>query len=93
LAFAVSPDEAFHCLKEIIRQTPRGTIVTDGQGYIRAEFGTAPGFVDDVEFELDAGNRNILMRSASRVGYWDLGVNRKRLETLRAAFDLGLVRK
>ncbi|MHC1729554.1 MAG: DUF1499 domain-containing protein [Syntrophobacteraceae bacterium] len=88
LAFDASPDEAFPCLKDIIRQTQRVTIVVDEEGYVRAEFRTSLGFVDDVEFELDRGNRKILMRSASRAGYWDLGVNRRRLETIRAAFDL-----
>lgn len=87
LTFNVTPDEAFHCIKEIIRRMKRATIVVDEEGYIHAEFRTALGFVDDVEFELDAGGRTILMRSASRMGYWDLGVNRRRLETLRALFD------
>ena len=87
LALDVSNDKAFQCLKEIIRQTQRATIVADEEMYIRAEFKTALGFVDDVEFELDTGNRSILMRSASRVGYWDLGVNRRRLEAVRAAFN------
>ncbi|HBZ55795.1 MAG TPA: DUF1499 domain-containing protein, partial [Syntrophobacteraceae bacterium] len=41
----------------------------------------------DVTFQVDSGNRTILMRSASRIGYWDLGVNRRRLEAIRAAFD------
>jgi uncharacterized protein (DUF1499 family) len=88
LAFDASPDEAFHCLKEIIGRTLRVTIVADEEGYIRAEYRTVLGFVDDVEFELDNGNRGILMRSASRLGYWDFGVNRRRLEAVRAAFDL-----
>ena len=43
-------------------------------------------FVDDLECRLDAENRVIHVRSASRVGYSDLGVNRKRVERLRARF-------
>ena len=43
--------------------------------------------VDDVEFSLDAGAGLINVRSASRVGYSDFGVNRKRVERIRAAFD------
>ena len=39
--------------------------------------------VDDVELRLDAGGKAIYVRSASRVGKSDLGVNRKRVERLR----------
>jgi uncharacterized protein (DUF1499 family) len=44
-------------------------------------------FVDDVEFSLAASAGLIHVRSASRVGYSDFGVNRKRVERIRAAFD------
>ena len=40
---------------------------------------------DDFEFLLDAGAGVIQVRSASRVGYGDMGVNRERIETVRAA--------
>ena len=43
-------------------------------------------FVDDVEFFVDAQQKVIHFRSASRVGYSDLGANRKRMETIRRAF-------
>jgi uncharacterized protein (DUF1499 family) len=42
-------------------------------------------FVDDVEFLLDDSTRTIHLRSASRIGNSDLGVNRKRVEVLQAA--------
>jgi uncharacterized protein (DUF1499 family) len=41
--------------------------------------------VDDVEFQLVPEERLMHVRSASRVGYWDLGVNRRRVERLREA--------
>ncbi|HOV85364.1 MAG TPA: DUF1499 domain-containing protein [Syntrophobacteraceae bacterium] len=82
-----SPEEAFRCLKEILLQGPRTTLVVEEGGYLHAESRTALGFVDDVEFEFDPESRSILLRSASRTGYWDLGVNRRRLEALRAAFE------
>ncbi len=40
------------------------------------------GFIDDLEIRLDTENRLVHMRSASRVGYSDRGVNRKRIETI-----------
>jgi len=46
------------------------------------------GFVDDVEFYLDQQNSVIQVRSASRLGESDLGVNRKRIETIRAQLNL-----
>ena len=45
------------------------------------------GFVDDVEFLLDEDAKVIHVRSASRLGESDLGVNRKRIETIRAKLN------
>lgn len=42
------------------------------------------GFIDDLELLLDADNRTLHCRSGSRLGYSDLGVNRKRIEALRS---------
>lgn len=80
-----TPQEAFANLKKIIQSRPRTKIITETENYIYAEF-TIPviGFVDDVEFYLDEAAKAIHVRSASRLGQSDLGVNRKRIETLRA---------
>jgi uncharacterized protein (DUF1499 family) len=53
---------------------------------LKAESRTLLGFVDDVQFSPDRENRVVHMRSASRVGYRDLGVNRRRLEKMRSQF-------
>ncbi len=45
------------------------------------------GFVDDVEFLLDDSKKVIHVRSASRLGKSDLGINRKRIETIRAKMN------
>ncbi|MEQ8662522.1 MAG: DUF1499 domain-containing protein, partial [Gammaproteobacteria bacterium] len=59
-----------------------GTIVTHDDTYLHATFRSALfGFVDDVELRLDGDALH--WRSASRVGYSDLGANRRRLEALR----------
>ena len=63
-----------------------GGRVVDGPagGRVHAEFSSRLfGFVDDVDLLVDASARVIRFRSASRSGYWDLGVNRRRMETLR----------
>ncbi len=45
------------------------------------------GFIDDVDVVLNRENRRIEIRSASRTGYYDFGVNKKRVETIRDAFN------
>jgi uncharacterized protein (DUF1499 family) len=87
LLFQSPPDEAFGCLKDTLAKMDRVTILVADQDYLHAEFRTAWGFVDDAEFCLDRKNRVIQMRSASRIGYWDFGVNRRRLEAIRTRFN------
>jgi uncharacterized protein (DUF1499 family) len=54
---------------------------------LHAEFRSAIfRFVDDVEFMVDPESQRIHARSASRVGYSDMGVNRRRMEEIQAAF-------
>lgn len=79
-----SRDAARQRLLQIVAALPRAQIVASEDEYIRAEFSTAMmGFVDDVEFLLPASAKIVHVRSASRVGYYDLGVNRERVETIR----------
>ncbi|MBI5016787.1 MAG: DUF1499 domain-containing protein [Deltaproteobacteria bacterium] len=61
------------------------TIVSSSPDYLRVEFHTRLGFVDDAEFWLDRAARVIHVRSGSRVGYSDFGKNRSRIEELRKA--------
>ena len=56
--------------------------------YWHVEFTTQPlRFIDDVEFYFEGSQSLIHLRSASRSGYWDLGVNRRRMETIRSKFE------
>lgn len=77
---------AWQRLLEAIEQQPLTRIVTRSDQYLHVEF-TTPWlrFVDDVEFLRDDAAGVIHVRSASRVGRSDLGVNRRRVESLRAA--------
>ncbi|MEA5627825.1 DUF1499 domain-containing protein [Nostoc sp. UHCC 0251] len=85
LTFTSTPEEAITNLKKIIESLPRTKIITESQDYLYAEFKSALlGFVDDVEFYLDRNANVIQVRSASRLGQSDLGVNRQRIETIRA---------
>ena len=86
LRFAGTPENAWKALEKVVGPMPGATIVTSGPGYMHVEFASAlMGFVDDVEFALDAGAGVIHVRSGARLGLDDLGVNRKRVEAMRAA--------
>ncbi|MDG4563307.1 MAG: DUF1499 domain-containing protein [Candidatus Competibacter sp.] len=64
----------------------RAEIVQADENYIHAQFRSAVfGFVDDVEFLFDSPGF-IQVRSAARIGYYDFGVNRERVERIRVRF-------
>lgn len=87
LAYTDSPQQAIARLKTVIEAQPRTKIIASEGNYLYAEFTSAlMGFVDDVEFYLDEAANVIHVRSASRLGQSDLGVNRKRVETIRSQF-------
>ncbi len=90
LAFTGPGSAALARLKAVVLAQPRVKITGEHDGYLRAEFTSRIfRFVDDVEFLLDEPAKVIHVRSASRVGKSDLGVNRKRVEHLREAFAQG----
>jgi uncharacterized protein (DUF1499 family) len=85
--YSGEPAAALARLMEIVRSEPRTRIVDTSPVYLRAEFRSRVfRFVDDVEFLVDPARSVIEVRSASRVGYSDLGVNRRRVEHLRSRF-------
>jgi uncharacterized protein (DUF1499 family) len=85
LAFSDAPDAAFARLKRVLSGRNDTTVVDDLPDYLRVELRTML-FVDDGEFLLDRTNTIIHVRSASRLGYSDLGKNRSRLEAIRSQF-------
>ena len=77
--------KAWETLRNIVNGMPRVKLVKSEPNYIYAEFTTRlMGFVDDTEFYLDENAGVIHVRSASRLGNGDLGVNRERIESIRA---------
>jgi len=88
--FTGDAEAALGRLAGIVAERPGARIVTRRPDYVHAEFvSKLMGFVDDLELQLDAAAHVIHVRSASRLGHSDLGVNRKRVETLRTAFAQG----
>jgi uncharacterized protein (DUF1499 family) len=89
-ACAEDPRAALGRLAGIISTRPGARIVTREPDYLHAEFESKMmGFVDDLELLVDPAARIIHVRSASRLGRRDFGVNRARVESLRAAFAAG----
>ena len=78
-------DDPLGLIAEIVRSLPGATVMESGPEYLRSEFRSSLfRFCDDVEFLIETGGRRIHFRSASRVGRSDLGVNRARMEDIRA---------
>ena len=77
-------------LRTLLAEWPGATLIEDRPDYLRVEFSTRwLRFIDDAEFWLDPAGRVIQVRSASRLGRKDFGVNRKRIESIRARLDSG----
>jgi uncharacterized protein (DUF1499 family) len=77
-----SPEQTRTLLVKVLADEPRVRLIEQDANYLRAEFSSQVlRFVDDVEFLL--GEQAVDVRSASRLGYSDLGVNRQRIEDLR----------
>ena len=86
LVYNQSRESALNHLKQVIQSMKRTRIVEESDEYLRVEFTSAVmGFVDDVEFYFP-DEPVIHVKSASRIGYSDFGVNRKRVEEIRALF-------
>ncbi|MEL6270044.1 MAG: DUF1499 domain-containing protein, partial [Chloroflexota bacterium] len=75
-------------LEAVLEELPRTQIMVSQGGYIHAESRSRiMRFVDDVEFEFDVDSQEIHVRSTSRLGVDDLGVNRRRVQAIREAFN------
>jgi uncharacterized protein (DUF1499 family) len=85
LRYSGDPRRAWTTLRKIVEGMPRVKVVKDEPNYLYAEFTSKMmGFVDDTEFYLDQRAGVIQVRSASRLGRGDYGVNRARIEYIRA---------
>lgn len=86
-------EAAYRKLEAVLASDPRVRVITKQADYLKAEFTSAIfGFVDDVEFLFSPALSTVEVRSASRVGYYDFGVNRRRIEIIRMRWDKSLSR-
>jgi uncharacterized protein (DUF1499 family) len=80
-------ESAKNKLLGILKSFKRVRIIATNECYIHAEFTSLIfRFVDDVEFYFDAKESLIHLKSASRIGYSDFGMNRKRIEAIQRKF-------
>ena len=87
LHYAGDPARAYARLREVLQGMARVRIVQSTGEYLHAEVRSAVfGFVDDLEFYFSPPG-TIQVRSASRTGYYDFGVNRERVEALHTRFS------
>ena len=77
--------EPFDVIKQIIENTPRTKIVENDGDYLHAEVTSRiMKYVDDLEVSYIPENNKIIIRSESRVGEGDFGVNKKRVELIKS---------
>jgi len=95
----LNQQQAFETLRQVIQAYPPGQSGVDGggfqvqtfdpsKGYLYVQFEALKnGYIDDVEFAVidGYGDRNVQVRSSSRIGYLDFGVNAKRLNWIAKA--------
>ena len=80
-----SIEQPFKEVKEIIENTPRSVIVELDGDYLHAEVTSKwMKYVDDLEVSFVPESHKLLVRSESRVGEGDLGVNQKRVDLLKS---------
>ena len=83
LPYLKSGQESMDRLVGIVHEMKRANIVAATPTHLHVEFrSTLFRFVDDVEFVLEDAGRLIHFRSASRTGYYDFGVNRRRMKEI-----------
>ena len=91
IAYSTDRETARDLLLKVLSVVPRTEVIEETDDYIYIQSTSRLlGFVDDGEFYFPADESVIHIRSASRMGESDLGVNRRRLEQIRLAMeDLG----
>jgi uncharacterized protein (DUF1499 family) len=88
LTFTGDPKDAMARLRAVLANQSRTRIVKEDPDYLQVECTSLVfRYVDDVEFYQDRKEKKIHVRSSSRAGKYDFGVNRRRVEAIRKAFD------
>ncbi len=93
ISYTGSATRAWQVLVDTVISLPRSKLTEQSEGYLHFEVSSIFfRFTDDVEMMLDPDENEIQIRSASRVGYSDFGVNRRRVEKIRKLFRQNIVK-
>ncbi len=88
IRYTGSKQQAMERMKKVILAMPRTDIIKETNNYVHVTFKTKLwGFIDDVECYFPDEQPIIHMRSASRKGLFDFGVNKRRLKRIKKAFE------
>ena len=83
--------QAIAAIRRVCLNEPRVTLEKETKTYLHFTFKTRLlGFIDDVEFLVSETEKLIHFRSASRLGYSDLGVNRERMDVISKKIKVSL---
>jgi uncharacterized protein (DUF1499 family) len=87
IKYNISFEKAKSKIKEIVNSLKRTQLLEDNGNYLRFQFTTGLlRFKDDVEFLFDDTEKKIHFKSQSRIGGYDWGTNRNRMEKIRKLF-------
>ena len=88
IPFALDIKEIVKIIKSVVEGLPNTRLEKESDHYLHYTFKSKIfRFTDDVEFLIDAEQKLIHFRSASRTGYSDMGVNKKRMTELTAGIE------
>ena len=91
IPFTQDPKEVIKIIKGVVENLSNTHLEKESLHYLHYTFKSAIfRFTDDVEFLIDAGQKLIHFRSASRTGYSDMGVNKKRMTEIKKAIEQAL---
>lgn len=83
IIFVGEPKDTQLLIESYMLTQERGRIVASSFGYVHFEVKSKLiGYIDDVEFYFPEADSVVHIRSASRVGYSDMGVNRERVRKI-----------
>ncbi|MAK45434.1 MAG: hypothetical protein CMN80_14935 [Spongiibacter sp.] len=85
--FKVTSAEQWQTLQSLLRSLPRTQVIAQSPHYLHVEVRSKiMRYRDDVELLYTPDKNRVDVRSASKIGYYDFGVNRERIEALRLRF-------
>lgn len=87
LRYNGSTEQAHAALIDVLKHQANAKVELDALPQVRSTFRTTIGFVDDVTFAFRDDGKAIDVKSNSRLGLYDFGVNRRRVEELRRLFN------